>query len=378
MKDFLSRNKAFLGIVIATILLLFGGIYLFSRSGKTTTNEPTVDSTLLIPADAYKFTSTSTPLTLVEFGDYQCPACGAYHPVVKQLLTDYSGKLNFVFRNFPLSQHQNGLISSYAAEAAGLQGKFWEMHNKIYETQASWSTSTDTKTLFIGYAKDLGLDVGKFTADIDSKLIKDKVQSDVTDGNKIGINATPTFYLNGKKISLAGSYNDFKKIIDSAFQGTTESASGASDAYHAHFDLKVYINGSPIDLSLSKYQSTEGAELDPYIHLHDGNGEVVHVHKENIPLSELFSSIKLNFPSDTSTNNLKVYVNSTKSSEGLAYIPKDLDHVLVSYGSTEDGSLAKQINSVSDNACIYSLTCPEKGTPPPESCAGGLGTGCED
>lgn len=377
MKDFLLRNKAFIGIVLATLLLLFGGVYLFSRGGSSPTNEKKINETLLVPAGEYKYTNKETPLTLVEFGDYQCPACGSYHPVVKQLLSDYSDKLNFVFRNFPLSQHQNALISSYAAEAAGLQGKYWEMHNKIYETQNTWSTSSDAKSIFDGYAKELGLDLTKFNTDITSATVKDKVQKDVSDGNAIGINSTPTFFLNGVQIKLVGSYSDFKKVIDDALKGAVATPS-SEQAYHAHFDIKVYINGTAVDLSQDKYQSKEGSELDDNIHLHDGNGKVVHVHKEDVPLSELFDSIKLSFPADTEASNLKVYVNGALNAQALSYIPQDLEHILVSYGPTQDPNISSQISSVSDDACIYSLKCPERGTPPPESCAGGLGSGCTE
>ncbi len=168
-----------------------------------------IDNGIYLPA------SSSAKVTLVEFGDYQCPACGEYHPLVKQLLTEFSGKVNFVFRNFPLSQHANSSISAQAAEAAGLQGKFWEMHDKLYEAQNDWSVSNDAKTIFVGYATTLGLDIDKFKTDIDSSVVKDKVQSDTRDGNLININATPTFYLNGVKLdNLPSSYSDLKNLVN--------------------------------------------------------------------------------------------------------------------------------------------------------------------
>lgn len=228
MLDFLSRNKIFFSVVFITIVLVIGGVYLFSKNGPTiATSGSTVSSNILISSDSqktggfangvYQPASQSAKITLVEFGDFECPACGAYSPFVKQLLTDFSGKINFVFRNYPLPQHANAPISSYAAEAAGLQGKYWEMHDKLYENQSAWAVSTDPKTIFTGYAKDIGLDVTKFSTDIDSQTVKDKVTKDLNDGNLVNLTETPTFYLNGQKISpLPSNYNDFKSLIESA------------------------------------------------------------------------------------------------------------------------------------------------------------------
>ena len=155
----------------------------------------------------------SATTTLVEFGDYECPACGVYAPYVKQLLTYFAGKITFVFRNYPLPQHKNALISAYAVEAAGLQGKYWQMHEKVYATQESWVNLSDPKNVFIGYAKDLGLDTSKFTTDMSSSQVKNIVQADINDGNAVGLTETPTFYLNNLKISLTGSYDQFKNLI---------------------------------------------------------------------------------------------------------------------------------------------------------------------
>lgn len=215
--------------IAATIILVIGGVFLMSRgsSGSGTPGSTQISSDILVPTGANKTggiengnylpATSSAKLTLVEFGDYECPACGEYNLLVKQLLTDFSGKINFVFRDFPLTQHANAVISSQAAEAAGLQGKFWQMHDKLYETQNDWSTSSDAKSIFIGYAQSLNLDINKFNADIDSAVIKNKIQSGTNDGNLINITQTPTFYLNGVKINnLTGSYGDLKKLISDA------------------------------------------------------------------------------------------------------------------------------------------------------------------
>jgi protein-disulfide isomerase len=227
--DFLKRNKIFIIVVLVTLVLLIGGIYLFTKNGNSPATGTTVNSTLLVPQNDYETSgivngnylaaTPSATVTLVEFGDYQCPACGEYNPMVQQLLTDLAGKLNFVFRNFPLSQHSNAQVSAYAAEAAGLQGKFWQMHDKLYETQGAWSDSTDAKSVFIGYAKDMGLDVTKFTSDIDSAAVKNKVQGDSNDGTTIGIDQTPTFFLNGQMLNLTGAANELEQDVQNAING---------------------------------------------------------------------------------------------------------------------------------------------------------------
>ena len=160
------KDKGLIIGILVTVVLIAGGVFLMSRgsSGSTaTTSGSEVSQNILVPNGDYETSgivngnylpaTSSAKVTLVEFGDYECPACGEYHPLVKELLTDLAGKVNFVFRNFPLSQHANAQISAQAAEAAGLQGKFWQMHDKLYESQGDWSTSTSAESIFIDYAK---------------------------------------------------------------------------------------------------------------------------------------------------------------------------------------------------------------------------------
>lgn len=371
---FMFKDKGLVLGVLATILILVGGVFLFGKSGSSVTSGSKVSDEILTPAGVEKTggfvngnylpASSTATVTLVEFGDYQCPACGAYHPLVKRLLTDFSGKINFVFRDFPLSQHANASITSNAVEAAGLQGKYWQMHDKIYENQSEWSNSTDAMTILIGYAKNLGLNVEQFGKDIDSPAVKDKVQKGISDGNLAGINATPTFFVNGLKLDNPGSYDEFKKTIQQALDKSKISQTPSAAAYHVHFDLKVYLNGSPVNFALSKYQESKTNPLDANIHFHDGNGKVVHVHKAGVALKELFDSFKLAIPAGS-----VAYVNGKKVEDILNYVPQDLDQILI--GSSN-------LTSVSKDACVYSLKCPERGTPPPEDCVGGLGTGCSD
>lgn len=162
--------------------------------------------------------------TLVEYSDFQCPACGSFYPVLKQLFADSKDKVRFVYRNFPLkSLHPNAELAAHAAQAAALQGKFWEMHDKLFEGQAKWSgmSGTGAREVFLGYAGELGLDKARMDKDMDGDAVKSKVQSDVDGGNRAGVNSTPTFYLNGKKLTGFRSVDEFRAAVLSAIPRAT-------------------------------------------------------------------------------------------------------------------------------------------------------------
>jgi protein-disulfide isomerase len=153
------------------------------------------------PADA--------PLTLVEYGDYQCPYCGAAYPVVKQLQKALGQKLRFVFRNFPLTQmHPYALAAAETAEAAALQGKFWEMHDLIYERQNILDAD-----ILPAWARELGLDLGKFGAAIKQGDIVKRIKEDRTSGIRSGVNGTPTFFINGSRHDDAPDYNSLAAAL---------------------------------------------------------------------------------------------------------------------------------------------------------------------
>lgn len=373
----MSGNSKVLVIgVLAAIAIIACGVFFFSKQGSVGSSK--VNQDLLIRSDSQTIKAPNEKAVLVEFGDFQCPGCGTYHVLVKKLLVDHKDNLTFVYRDFPLNIHKNAGPAAYAAEAAGLQGKYWQMHDMIFESQNKWSTSTEAESIFLEYAKALGLDLAKFKADAASDAIKQKVARDTADGLALGVDSTPTFYLNGEKINnLPSSYENFSTLIKAAIL-KQEAEVVSEEAYHAHYDLKVYLNGKMVDTSLSKYQSTEELELDEGTHLHDGIGNVIHLHKKNVPLSQFFNSIKLSIPENTAGRTLKVFVNGKQNSDLLNYVPQDLDRILVSYGGESEKTLEVQTGSVTDQACIYSEKCPERGTPPAEACVGGLGSGCED
>lgn len=201
-------------ILIAILVIVVGGmiaLFAFGGGGSSSTSQ-TTDSSKLVRENSHKQGSGS--VTMVEFGDYQCPACGAAFPNIQQIQKEYDGKVTFVFRNFPLTTiHKNAMASSSAAEAAGLQGKFWEMHDKLYSTQDTWSESATAADTFVGYAQELGLDVEKFKTDVASQTVKDIIAKDQQDGNDLQIQATPTIYINGQKADDF-QVETLRKLID--------------------------------------------------------------------------------------------------------------------------------------------------------------------
>jgi protein-disulfide isomerase len=154
-------------------------------------------------------------LTLVEFGDYQCPSCGAYHPLVKEILNRYPQQLRLEFHHFPLvTIHQNSMLASKAAEAAGEQGRYWEMHDALFEHQREWADSPNAEPIFIALASRFGLDVNRFMQALRSPQVQDRILKDVTSGQDAKVEAVPTFFINGERISVKLSMEDFVQVIE--------------------------------------------------------------------------------------------------------------------------------------------------------------------
>jgi protein-disulfide isomerase len=192
-------------IMTAILIAVVGGMVgLFMLANTGSSVAPVGDKTKITRDSSHK-TGTGS-IQLVEFGDYQCPACGSAHPSIKQLMQENDGKLTLYFRNFPLSQHKNALAAAEAAEAAGDQGKYWEMHDKLYETQKDWSDLADPTDTFVGYAKALSLDSDKLKSAITGKKFQTIIDQDTADGTALGIDATPTFYFNGVRYTGDFSY----------------------------------------------------------------------------------------------------------------------------------------------------------------------------
>ena len=157
---------------------------------------------------------------LIGYGDFQCPACAAYEPLLNRLSEEFPNDLAMVFRHFPLRTiHPNANVAAYASEAADKQGKFWEMHDLLYAKQIDWEKAGDPKSMFAIYAVQLGLNKDQFVADMNSDAIKAKIDADYTMANRIGLTGTPTFFLNGKQLMQnPSSYEAFKALIEAEIQ----------------------------------------------------------------------------------------------------------------------------------------------------------------
>lgn len=158
---------------------------------------------------------------LIEYGDFQCPACVTYFPFVEKLGQEITSDFAFVYRQFPLTTiHPNAMPAAKASEAAGKQGKFWEMYKILYEKHDEWAEDRNAKDKFTSYAEELNLNKEQFLSDYDNSQIEEDIKADMLSGNRLGVNSTPTFFLNGKKIQPR-SYEDFKKLVEDEIRGFT-------------------------------------------------------------------------------------------------------------------------------------------------------------
>ena len=144
---------------------------------------------------------TGVSVTIEEFGDDQCPPCGVLHPELKQIAAEYGGKVNIIFRNFPLTNnHKNAQAAAQAAEAARLQGHFDEMHDRIYEHQDDWKDLADPRPIFTKYARDIALDLKRYARDVDSSEVQQKIEFDKQTALARGVTGTPTIFIEGQQL----------------------------------------------------------------------------------------------------------------------------------------------------------------------------------
>jgi len=208
---------------VALILVLGGigcAIWAFSPSLPTSPTE--ANKTLLAVADAdWTKGNADAPATLVEYMDFQCPACGAYYPLVGQLTDAFKDNLRLVERYFPLVQiHQNAMAAALAAEAAGRQGKYWDMYDSLFSNQTKWSELHDPTDMFVSYAEQAGLNKDQFLKDMKDPSVAARIQKDMDSAGQLGVNGTPTFFLNGEKLTNPTNLDNFKSIV----QATIDTA----------------------------------------------------------------------------------------------------------------------------------------------------------
>lgn len=221
----------FVGGFIVVILLVVVIAAIASQGAQpgatfVSTTVPAIDASDHVKGD------TSSKVSVIEYGDFECPACGEWEPIIEQIESDYGNRVEFVFRNFPLYQiHPFAMIGAQAAEAANLQGKYWEMHDLLYKDQAQWTANTSlspadvVSQFFNGYAQLLGLNVAKFDTDINSSAVQARVQRDLSSGNAAQIDHTPTFFVNLQQIQNPTGLAQFEQILDQALASSTAATS---------------------------------------------------------------------------------------------------------------------------------------------------------
>ena len=201
-----QESKVFLGIIVLTITIIGGAAFLFSRPEKTYTCSELIAGTSHIAGNP------DAKACLVEFSDYQCPACASFAPVVSDIIRTYGDRLAVVYRHFPLDQHEYAISSALAAEAAGAQGKFWEMSETLFAQQTNLTADTGSSL-----ARELGLDMQRFQASLEDPTLKASIEQDKADALRLGIRETPTFFLNGTKLTLY-SKDDLLRAVEEALR----------------------------------------------------------------------------------------------------------------------------------------------------------------
>lgn len=217
-RKIIFRRLGIWGGALLLLVAMVWGLAMLASAPNDKVATPGALSSAVNPATDHLKGNPAAKVVLVEYSDFQCPACALYYPTVKNLLSKYGQQLLFVYRDFPLPQHDKGDLAARAAEAAGVQGKFWEMHDKLFEGQTLWTGKSESEAIqtFTDYAGQIGLNKTKFIADLNAPAITNLVQGSVQSGFKSNVDATPTFFLNGTKLTNLASYGDLESDVASA------------------------------------------------------------------------------------------------------------------------------------------------------------------
>lgn len=209
------NKKSWIIFAIIVVAIVGGMIYISTQNRLNVSDINNDQLNTIIGAESrngdiadHEIGSKSPKVTIIEYADYQCPGCSAAAPKAKALAEKYKDHVRLIFRNFPIaSSHPNARAAAAVAEAAGLQGKFWEMNKLLYTNQDVWKNAniTDRDNIFKSYAEQLKLNIDQYKTDIASNKVKNKIDFDMALGRKHGVAATPTFYVNGKNTEMDSS-----------------------------------------------------------------------------------------------------------------------------------------------------------------------------
>ncbi|MCG5468284.1 DsbA family protein [Micromonospora sp. LAH09] len=220
----MTRNTRLTLALIAVVVLVVGGLLAVNRPDHppaATTDTGAIESTVLVREDSHRLsTAADGKVTLVEFLDFECESCAAAYPAVKQILATYQDRITVVVRYFPIPSHPNADLAARAAQAAANQGRFPDMYVQLFENQTRWGHQEQPQTeLFLGYARALGLDLPRFQRDLDDPATATRVAKDKADGVAAGVQGTPTFFLNGRRLTDLRGQDDLVAAIDAALAG---------------------------------------------------------------------------------------------------------------------------------------------------------------
>jgi protein-disulfide isomerase len=207
-------------IIGVVAVLAIGGSIVYSNSVSNKANEG------IVLGDNVKGNAEAS-VTLTEYSDFQCPACGQFYSIVKEVMDEQGENIRFEYKHFPLvSIHPFAIPAAKAAEAAGQQGKFFEMHDKLFENQQLWSSAANPQANFNAYAEEIGLDMTLFKQHIKASVITDKINAEFKEARELGLTGTPSFFLNGKRMEFA-TYQEFTEQIEDAISPNTEEGDAA-------------------------------------------------------------------------------------------------------------------------------------------------------
>lgn len=227
-------------LMLVGVVILLGGAFILAGGKSETANTDFEGNPFEVQADDYVKGEGTEGVTLIEYADFECPACAAFFPQLNQLEQEYGDEVQIVFRHFPLNSiHPNATAAHRASIAAGNQGAFWEMHDLLYQNQFTWAANTsgltvsDAADVFEGYAEDLGLDIEQFRADVNAEETSNIITRGKDSANQLGVTGTPTLFLNGERISTTASYEELRILVAAAIDEANQSAEGAAEQQSA-------------------------------------------------------------------------------------------------------------------------------------------------
>jgi protein-disulfide isomerase len=225
-----NRPKAFFWILGLIALIGVAALgYVASRPKSSTVVADVADTTNAGPAQGYLIGKVDAPVKILEFADFECPSCGGWatvtEPDVRSRIIN-AGLANLTYYDFPLTQHRNTIAASNAAACADEQGKFWQMHDRLFQAQDEWNgeSTEQPKPFFKRYASEVGLDVQKWESCYDARKYQKRISANLADGIRRGVNSTPSFIIGNKLYAGMRTYDEMKMLVDSVARTTAPTA----------------------------------------------------------------------------------------------------------------------------------------------------------